>query len=117
MEKEIIEMFKDAENDKAKLKALKVAAVKCQNFLVAAELMDIEKKNFPDTKEATEAKKKAEELNLLFRMVDLNIPKDVAWMINEVLTKFKRRRGNFDIKDAAEIKHQRLKFWDSEGDI
>ena len=111
MEKAIIRMFKDAEKSHAKLKALKIAAVRCQDFEVAAGLRDLENKNFPDSDEAAKAKRDGTRLSSLFRLVELNISAEVSWLLNETIRKFRRRGDNFDMKDAAHLLAKKAEFF------
>ncbi len=111
LKQEILKMFNDVETNKKKLKALKITAIDYGRLELAAGLRDIEKKNFPETEDEKQAKKDAYKLSSLFRMVDLNISNDVAWLINKTLSRYKKRRGNFDLKDASEIIHLQSKYF------
>lgn len=111
MENLFMNLVVHAKNDKKKLVALKEMAVKCQNFELAANLREIERQYFPETEEEKKAKKEAKKLNLIFRMVKLNIPDEVAWLISETMKKYRRRRGNFDLKDAADLMDNKDKIF------
>lgn len=54
-------------------------------------------------KKKSKHKEKAERLNLLFRMVDLNIPLDVCWVIGKTMKKYKKKKGKFNVKNAVKI--------------
>lgn len=115
MEKEFMQLLEAAKKDKKKLRQLKVLAVSCQQFSLAADIRDIERTLFPESKEMKEAKIEASKLNLVFRMVELNIPDRIAWLINQTLKKYWKRRGNLDLKDCAELVAKMNELF--EGDI
>lgn len=100
---DFLNLVEAAKKDKKKIKAFKVLAVDCQQFSLAADLRDIECELFPESKESIDAKIEASKLNLVFRMVGLDIPDRIAWIVNQTLKKHWKRRGNFDLKDASTI--------------
>ena len=73
------------------------------NLELVAEIRGIEREKFPDSDEEKKAKEEAIHLTTLFRMVELNIPQEVCYIINETIKKYRQRRGNFDLHDAARI--------------
>lgn len=85
------------------LNSLKNLACKIKYYELAAECRKLEKELFPETDEEVNAKKKAEELNLLFRMVDLNIENEVCYRIFSTLEIYRKKKGKFDLADAAKI--------------
>ena len=97
-------LLKAAETNKKGLIRLKEAAVSLQQFEIASQLRELERKIFPETEESIAAKEKAKKLNLLFKMVDLKIPEDKCWLIAETLTAFNEKKGSFSIEDAAIIR-------------
>lgn len=97
-------LAKKAETDKKGLVMLKTAAVRLQQFELASQLRELEKQKFPEPTEQIEAKKYARDLETLFAMVDLKIPQKTAWLIAETVKKHTKRKGNFDLKDAAELR-------------
>lgn len=111
---DFLNLVEAAKKDKKKLQQFKVLAVNCQQFSLAADLRDIERELFPESKETKDAKIEADKLNLIFRMVDLNIPQNVAWLINQTLKKYWKRRGNFDLKDAATLRAKMIEHFGEE---
>lgn len=111
MEQLILDMFEAAKKDPDKLKAFKSAAVKCNQFELAANLRGMEQKLFPESEEDKKAKESASKLNLIFRMVELNIPEDVCFLINSTLKRYWKRKGNFDLKDASELIYAKKKIF------
>jgi hypothetical protein len=101
---DFLNLVEAAKRDKKKIKAFKVLAVDCQQFSLASDLRDIERELFPESREMTDAKIEASKLNLVFRMVGLDVPDRVAWLVNQTLKKHWKRRGNFDLKDAATLR-------------
>ena len=114
MEELIKQMLDSAKKDHKKLRQLKMIAFELNQMDLAAELSDLENKLFPESPETKQANKKAKKLNLVFRMVELNIPNDVAWIIDRTLTRYKKRRGNFDLKDAVELMDEKNNLFVSE---
>lgn len=103
MEKLLIKLLNDSKKNKQALILLKTACVKVGNYELASKLRDYERKHFPVTKEAKDAKESAKKLNLLFRMVGLDMDDSACWLVYETLKVFKKRKGNFDIEQAAKI--------------
>lgn len=104
MEKLFMQLLADAKKNKKGLIMLKNTAVRCQNFELAAQLRGIERKEFPETQKEKDSKHRAKQLNLLFRMVDLNIGEKECLVIYETLEMFKNKKGKFGIDDASKIK-------------
>ena len=105
------ELLEAAKTSKLNLIALKNMAVKLQLFTVADQVRTIQEELYPDSPEEAEAKK----LNLVFRMVDLSIPEDVCFLINMTLKRYWKRKGNFDVKDAAELVCERKRLFGEDG--
>lgn len=103
MEDLFLKFIEEAKTDKSKLRHLKIAAVNSKQYELAANLRALENQLFPESEEVKTAKKRASKLNLVFRMVELNIPDDVAWLIEITMKRYWKRRGNFDLRDAAEL--------------
>lgn len=101
MEELLKQMLEEAKKDKAKLAQLKMTAVKLGQMQLAGELRELERELFPESPEVTSVKQKAKKLNLVFRMVELNIPEDVSWLIEATIKKYWKRHGNFDLNDAS----------------
>ena len=109
--KELFEqLLESAMSTHSAIISLKKLAIKCGQYELASELRKLELKKFPETKEVKLAKKQAVEWNTLFRMVNLNMNPEIAYLIVETLKKHKRTQGNFSIEDAAKLisKNQEL---------
>jgi hypothetical protein len=91
-------------------KEIKEVFVKHGLYELGADIREIERVAFPDSEELTKAKERCSELNLLFRMVELNIPDNVCWLIDNTMHLHRRKKGKFDLKDAAKLlaKHNEL---------
>jgi len=96
-------LLENASKNIETLNALKNLACKTKDYELAAECRRLEKELFPETEEEVKAKQKAEELNLVFRMVDLNIENEVCFRIFKTLELFRKKKGKFDIADAFKI--------------
>lgn len=107
----MVQLLEKAKTDKPTLIALKASAVKAQQYELASNLREIERELFPETKEQSLEIKKAGELNLLFRMVDLNIDHATCWLIAAALEVYKRRKNRFDTADAAKVVAERNKLF------
>ena len=112
MDQKVIEQLLEAANkDVTLLRKLKVAAKEAGLLELSLTLRGIELQNFPQSDEEKKEREQAKSLNTLFRMVDLNIPEDVCWVINKTMQRYKIRRGNFDLKDAVEIRATKIKMY------
>jgi hypothetical protein len=96
-------LFNEAKKNKKNLVNLKSTALNCQMFELAAKLRELEKELFPNSEEYNLAHEQAKKINLLFRMVDLNIPEPICWLIEETLKLQKKKKGNFDLLDASKL--------------
>lgn len=112
MKELLLQMLEAAKKDKHSLIMLKNLAVKRKQFELAANLRDIEKELFPESKEEKQAQQKAKEINLIFRMVDLNVSEDVCWLISETLKIHSKMKGKFSIKEAAELIVKMREYFD-----
>lgn len=112
MEQLLMQMLEAAKKDKKTFKVLKNSAVKCQQFELAVNLREMEKELFPETEEEKQAKEKAKEINLIFRMVELNVSEDVCWLISETLKVYSKIKGKFSIKQASELIVKRKMLFD-----
>lgn len=99
-------------NTKKTLLIAKNLAVQLRDYEVASQLREIEKKKFPVSPEHTKRKKLALELNLVFRMVDLNIEESTCDKIAKTLEIFKKKKGKFSIKEASKIISENKEIFD-----
>lgn len=114
MQELLMQMLEKAKTDKSAFRALKNTAVKCQLFELAGQLREMEKELFPETEEVKKAKERAEKVNLVFRMVELNVSDQACWLIDQTLEMFKKKKGKFSIEDAVDLKCQAQKIFDEE---
>lgn len=112
MEQLLEQMLEAAKKDKKHFLALKNLAVKCQQFELACKMREIEKELFPETEEEKEAKELAKEINLVLRMVELNVSDDVCWLISETIKVHSKMKGKFSIKEASELIVKRKTLFD-----
>lgn len=103
MEKLLSQMMVAAKKDKKQFLALKNLAVKCQQFELAANIRELEKELFPETEEEKQAKGKAKEINLVLRMVELNVSEDICWLIYETLKMHSKMKGKFSIRQSTAL--------------
>jgi len=96
-------LFEEAKKSKKNLVKLKTTALHCQMFELAAKLRDLEVELFPNSEEYNLAHEQAKKANLLFRMVELNIPEPVCWLVEETLKVHKKKKGKFDLLDASKL--------------
>lgn len=98
-------------NDKDQLIKLKESAVKVKEYELAATLRDYINENFPVTQESIIANEEARKLETVLRMVGISIDKRTAWIANETLIKYRRRKDNFSTKDVVEIQSRYTKIF------
>lgn len=114
MQELLNQLIENAKKDKKKVLALKEMAVKCQQFELAAEFRQLEKDLFPETEEVKNAKELAKNINLVLRMVELNVSEDVCWLISETLKVHSKMKGKFSIKEASELIVKRKRLFEVE---
>jgi len=110
----LAEILDEAKKRKSNFDKLKNLAVHCQKYELAAGLRDIELELFPETPEEKETKKLAQNLNLIFRMVELDVPHATCYKIYSTLILFKKKKGKFDTKDAAKIVEETNRLFTNE---
>ena len=113
-EKQMSDLLKSAKKSKKGICALKKVAFDCGNLELVAELRELEKKLFPESPQTAEAKVRAKKLNLLFRMVEIDVPLSACWVIAETLSQYNKTKGNFDMKQASKIIAKRMEIFDKE---
>lgn len=112
MQKLLNDLVEKAKCNKKGLIMLKNTAVRCQQFELASQLRELETSLFPETDEEKAAKKLAKEINLLFRMVELNVSEDVCWIIHEAIKCHSKKKGKFSVEDAAKLVIKRKELFD-----
>lgn len=108
----ITALIDKATEDKSLLKAFKNLAVRGQQYELAAEFRDIEKKHFPESDEQRQAKEDASALNLVFRMVELNVPEETCWLIANTIKVHNKKKGSFSLKDAAGLLAKKNQYFE-----
>lgn len=96
-------LLESAKGSRSGIIAIKSAAVKNQQFELASKIRELEKELFPETKEEKTAKERASHLNLVFRMVGLNISKTNCWLIDETLKAYNKKKGKFSVDDGVDL--------------
>lgn len=104
-------LLENASRNIETLNELKNLAVKLDQYELGAECRKLEKELFPETDEEKIAKEKAKELNLIFRMVDLNIEDEICFRIFKTLELFRKKKGKFDLSDASKIQVESKKLF------
>ncbi len=108
---ELIKQFiEEAKRSKKSMRQLKQLAVSCKQYEFATQLREIENELFPDSEELKEAKK----INLILRMVDLDVNEKACWIISETLKKYFEIGGEFSIREASEVIEKSKRLFDSE---
>lgn len=104
MEKLFIELLEVAKKaDKETLRDLKIAAVKLQQFALAAELRALEKERFPYSMDVSEAVKIAEKTRDALSLINLVVPNDIAWVIYQIVKTTIEREKAFDSNDFVKL--------------
>lgn len=103
MDIKLNDLLEKAKKDKLILKELKHLAIKAQEYDLAANIRELEKELFPDSEEAKLAKEKSKKINLALRMVNIDIPEDVCWLIAETLTLYSQMGAKFSVNEAVEL--------------
>jgi hypothetical protein len=106
------ELIEKAKTDRKILRKLKMIAVECHLYELGASLRTMETTLFPEKEEHKLAKEHAKDINLLFRMVGLDVSKEQCWIINEALAVYRKKKKKFDLKDAAAIKAKFIEIFD-----
>jgi len=101
---ELKSLLKSASKDVKTLNELKNLAVKLQQYELGAECRKLEKELYPVTEEEQLANDRIKEINLVLRMVDVGFNSQKAYYkVDKSLELFKKKKGKFDLKDAAKI--------------
>jgi hypothetical protein len=86
------------------LKELQIFAVKMKEFELVEECRRLEKELFPITEEETQALERHEQIELVLRMVEVGFTdKKVYYKIDKALELYRKKKGKFDVADAAKI--------------
>lgn len=104
-------LIDSAKKDRRGLIRLKNALVTLNEFEFASKLRELELKHFPETDEVKQATKKAKEINLVLRMVDLSVSEDKCWLIYQTLKLYEKKKGNFSTEDAAKLRCKEVELF------
>lgn len=96
-------LIEKAKTDHKLLKKLKTLAVEIQHYELGAAIRDMENTYHPETDEQKKEKENVKKLDLVFRMVELKIESKMIWLISNTLNVYKKKKGKFDLKDAATL--------------
>lgn len=107
MEKLLLELFEKSKTNKKAFLKLKHMAVDLQSYEIACKLRELEKELFPDSEENIKSKEIAKSVRQLFKMVELDVPEDTAWLVYQTIMKFQERKENFNMQDACKLIEQR----------
>lgn len=101
---ELKSLLESASKDVKTLNELKNLAVKLQQYELGAECRKLEKELYPVTEEEQLANDRIKEIDLVLRMVEVGFnSQKVYYKIDKSLELFKKKKGKFDLKDAAKI--------------
>lgn len=106
------QLFEKAKTDHRLLRKLKMLAVHNQMYELGSQLRAMENELFPENEETKKAMQEAKNMNLLFRMVGLNVAEDTCWLISEAIKAHRKKKGKFSVDDAAKIKHKYNQMFD-----
>lgn len=113
-ESDLRALYEKSKENKKAFNNVKQLAVKCQMFELAARLREEEKTLFPETEEVKNAKQEAKRLNIIFRMVDLNIPESACWIILETVKVYNEKGVSFSIDEASALKCKQQNIFSEE---
>jgi hypothetical protein len=113
-ENQLRELLEFAKKDKKSLLNLKNTAVMCERYELASQLREIETNLFPETKEDKMAKYVAHELSSVLRLVNLEVPDKVCYLIMETIKVYNKKKTSITIKDASKILANEKKIFGGE---
>lgn len=111
MEDQLTKLLEKAKTNPKTLSFLKEAALSAHDFVLAGELTALREELFPDSPEKLAAKQEASKLELVFRMVGLNSNENGAWLANETLKVYAKKKGKFDLMDASKLKERAIEIF------
>ena len=95
--------FEQVKSNKKDLESLIQMAFRVQNYVFAKEVKDYVRENFPKTEEQHKAESEAYDMNLAFRMADLNVPLPESWLIKQVVKAHMKRKGKLSIDETSTL--------------
>lgn len=91
------------ETDKGFLFLVETHLIERKDFGMAAVLRDMEFELFPVDESVRAEKERGIKLNLLFRMVELNVPVSTCWLVDQAIKEYDKKGDNFSIDDATAL--------------
>lgn len=101
------DLFEKLKKDKKGLLMLKTAAVRNQQYELAAQLREFEKEHFPLTEENVQSMNKAKNVRNVLSMVGFQISEGAAWLINETMEQYNKKGKDFSIDDSTKLRSER----------
>lgn len=103
LSKQLIDVVEKAKSNKQVLRKLKDASVHAQMYELAAELRDIEVKNFPKSEEQKEAEWLARNIQTLLSMGNLSVPVNTCWLLFQIISVYNKKKGKTDLKTITDL--------------
>jgi len=107
-------VLESLKGDRTNFRRLKNLLVYAQNYELAAYVREKEKEFFPEDEEEKQEIAYAKEMHLLFKMVELKVSPEGAWLAAKALEEFKRLGGEFSIKNASKLIAKQRQLFDIE---
>lgn len=104
MEKKLFtDLIAEAKKDRKKLHDLFKSVLACQQYELAAQLRDIERKEFPESQKIKSIKEKAWRMSDVLSLVGLDIDSGTCWLIAETLKAYDKNEGKLTKEDVAAL--------------
>lgn len=112
VQKQLESLFGESLKNKKVLKLLETTMIESNNFQFAVEVRKLENIYFPKTEEEEFVHKEAKEIELAFRMVNLNVPLKECWLIKNTVVDYIKKGGQFALSDASDLISKTNKYFD-----
>ncbi len=99
----LIAAFDKSLLNKRSLLVFKDAAIRLQDFQLAASIRDVEKLMFPESQELKEAKIYTSAVQLTLSAMGVKAPDSTLWLVSKTIERHKEKGDQFSLKDAAEL--------------
>lgn len=110
------QLIEAAKQNRKGFRFLKNAAIICQQYELVALLRDIERESFAETQEVLQIKKEARNLANAFKMVDLRVSDELAYLISETIKKHNEKKGEFTVDDGIGLVEKKEKIFITDKD-
>lgn len=104
--------FYQAKSNKKDLEVLMKMSIKYQNYEFAKQIKDYLQEHYPKSEEQHNAESEAYDMNLAFRMADLNVPLPESWLIKQVVKAHIKRKGKLSIDETSTLVAKMHQFFD-----